>query len=80
MLDAPAMTTRDGFTYEHAQRVRRYAVALADACIGDRGMLEAIDAAALLHDIGKLGRFAPDRERHGLEERPQAPRRLASAR
>jgi putative nucleotidyltransferase with HDIG domain len=54
------MTSRDGFTYLHAQRVQRYAAALAvEACISDRRMLEAINAAALLHDIGKLG--IPDR-------------------
>ena len=54
------MTARDGFTHQHAQRVQRYAAALAAAaCIDDRRMLEAIDGAALLHDIGKLG--IPDR-------------------
>ena len=57
---ARAMTARDGFTHQHAQRVQRYAAALAvEACIDDRRMLEAIDGAALLHDIGKLG--IPDR-------------------
>jgi putative nucleotidyltransferase with HDIG domain len=57
------MTARDGVTYAHALRVRQYAAALADeACIGDHQMLEAIDAAALLHDIGKLG--IPDRLLH----------------
>jgi putative two-component system response regulator len=60
---ARAMTARDGFTYQHAQRVQRYAEALADeACIRDPRMLEAISAAALLHDIGKLG--IPDRLLH----------------
>ena len=60
---ARAMTARDGYTYQHAQRVQRYAEALADqACIRDRRMLEAISAAALLHDIGKLG--IPDRLLH----------------
>jgi putative nucleotidyltransferase with HDIG domain len=57
MIDAlaRAMSARDGFTHEHARRVQRYAVALAvEANIGDQRMLEAIDAAALLHDIGKL--------------------------
>jgi putative nucleotidyltransferase with HDIG domain len=52
---ARAMTARDGFTYSHAQRVQRYAAALAEACLRDRRTIEAIDAAALLHDIGKLG-------------------------
>src|SRR6185436_6779166 len=57
------MTARDGVTSAHAQRVRRYAAALAEeAYIRDPRMLEAIDAAALLHDIGKLG--IPDRLLH----------------
>jgi putative nucleotidyltransferase with HDIG domain len=57
---ARAMTARDGFTHQHAQRVQRYAAALAAAAgIDDRRMLEAIEGAALLHDIGKLG--IPDR-------------------
>src|SRR4051812_25963190 len=60
---ARAMTARDGFTNQHAQRVQRYAEALADAVsIRDPRMLEAISAAALLHDIGKLG--VPDRLLH----------------
>jgi putative nucleotidyltransferase with HDIG domain len=57
------MRARDGFAHEHARRVQRYAVALArEANILDHRMLEAIDAAALLHDIGKLG--IPDRLLH----------------
>jgi putative nucleotidyltransferase with HDIG domain len=60
---ARAMSARDGFTHEHARRVQRYAVALAgEANIRDLRMLEAIDAAALLHDIGKLG--IPDQLLH----------------
>lgn len=60
---ARAMTARDGFTHQHAQRVQRYAAALAnEACIRDHRMLQAIDGAALLHDIGKLG--IPDRLLH----------------
>ena len=57
------MTSRDGFTFQHAQRVQRYAAALArEVRIGDPRMLETIDGAALLHDIGKLG--IPDRLLH----------------
>ena len=51
-----AMEARDPSTHEHAQRVQEYAVALAlENCAGDTRMIEAIHAAALLHDIGKLG-------------------------
>jgi putative nucleotidyltransferase with HDIG domain len=55
-----AMSARDALLHEHAQRVQRYAVALAgEIGIADHRLLEAVDAAALLHDIGKLG--IPDR-------------------
>jgi len=51
-----AMTAHDETTHKHAQRVRRYAVALAgEVCLNDTRMIDAIDAAALVHDIGKLG-------------------------
>jgi putative nucleotidyltransferase with HDIG domain len=57
------MRARDGFTHEHARRVQRYAIALAgEANIRDHRMLEALEAAALLHDIGKLG--IPDQLLH----------------
>ena len=53
---ARAMAARDESTHQHAQRVQRYAVALAgEVCLGDPRMIDAIDAAALVHDIGKLG-------------------------
>jgi len=53
---ARAMTARDELTHRHAQRVQRYAIALAgEVCLGDDRMMDAIDAAALVHDIGKLG-------------------------
>ena len=49
------MAARDLATWEHADRVRRYALALArQARIVDEQILHAIEAAALLHDIGKL--------------------------
>ena len=62
MIDALArtMTARDAATAEHARRVQRYAVALAaEICPNDERMAAAIETAALLHDIGKLG--IPDR-------------------
>ena len=65
MIDAlaRAMTARDGDTQQHSQRVQRYAGALArEAGITDYPTLEAIDVAALLHDVGKLG--IPDRVLH----------------
>jgi putative nucleotidyltransferase with HDIG domain len=53
---ARTMTARDASTHLHAQRVQQYAGALAnEAGIADDRVLRAIDAAALLHDIGKLG-------------------------
>ena len=57
---ARAIATRDRATYEHAERVRRYAMALAaQAGITDPLILRTIQTAALLHDVGKLA--IPDR-------------------
>jgi HD-GYP domain-containing protein (c-di-GMP phosphodiesterase class II) len=52
---ARARAARDGSTHAHARRVQRYAVALAgEISIAEDRTLAAIDATALLHDIGKL--------------------------
>jgi putative nucleotidyltransferase with HDIG domain len=45
---------RDRSTSEHASRVRRYAVALANALRVAGPLLQTIETAALLHDVGKL--------------------------
>jgi len=45
----------DAATREHLHRVREYAVTLAHALgVRDAATIEAIDEAALLHDIGKV--------------------------
>jgi len=65
MLDAltRVMTSRDGATAAHARRVQRYASALArEMCAADEILIEAVQTAALLHDIGKLA--IPDRLLH----------------
>ena len=50
------MSARDGLTQQHALRVQRCAVVMArEAGVTDGLLLEAIEGAALLHDIGKLG-------------------------
>jgi putative nucleotidyltransferase with HDIG domain len=57
MIEALARTinARDAATYEHAERVRGYAMALADAVSTcDAHTTDALDHAALLHDVGKL--------------------------
>jgi len=47
--------SRDRHTHAHAERVRLYASALARAVgVDDPRTLDAIDASALLHDVGKL--------------------------
>jgi len=57
---ARAMTARDPLTHQHSQRVQHYALALAwEAGIHEDRLLEAMEPAALLHDIVKLG--IPDR-------------------
>jgi diguanylate cyclase (GGDEF)-like protein/putative nucleotidyltransferase with HDIG domain len=51
---ALAIEAKDQTTHDHLQRVRIYAIEVAKE-LGIKGMeLEALHAAALLHDIGKL--------------------------
>jgi len=50
-----AIEAKDGVTSNHIQRVQAYAMGLARALqITDPSTLQAIEAAALLHDTGKL--------------------------
>jgi hypothetical protein len=51
---ALAIEAKDHTTHDHLQRVRVYAIELAKRLDLDAGELEALRAAALLHDIGKL--------------------------
>lgn len=51
-----ALYARDRQTYEHAERVRQYALELsAEVGVRDDATLAAIRSAAILHDVGKLG-------------------------
>ena len=53
---AMAIDAKDDVTHSHVRRVQAYAVGLARALgIGDEQTIKAIEAAALLHDTGKLG-------------------------
>src|SRR5229473_338839 len=53
---AMAIDAKDDVTHNHVRRVQAYARALAGALeVNDELTLKAIDAAALLHDTGKLG-------------------------
>jgi putative nucleotidyltransferase with HDIG domain len=50
-----AIEAKDGVTSDHIHRVQTYAMGLAHALgITDGSMLRAIEAAALLHDTGKI--------------------------
>jgi len=51
---ALAIEAKDQTTHEHLQRVRVYAVELAKELGLPRDEMEALQAASLLHDIGKL--------------------------
>jgi len=52
---ALAIDAKDQVTHGHIRRVQRYTMALAEALgIADEKQLDAIRAAALLHDTGKL--------------------------
>jgi diguanylate cyclase (GGDEF)-like protein/putative nucleotidyltransferase with HDIG domain len=52
---AMAIDAKDQITHGHIRRVQTYAVGLAE-CVGvkDAELIRAIEAAALLHDMGKL--------------------------
>jgi diguanylate cyclase (GGDEF)-like protein/putative nucleotidyltransferase with HDIG domain len=52
---AMAIDAKDQITHGHIRRVQTYAVGLAVRLgVTDPGLLKAIEAAALLHDMGKL--------------------------
>lgn len=52
---AMAIDAKDQITHGHIRRVQTFAVALAKAAgITDRSQIRAIEAASLLHDMGKL--------------------------
>ncbi len=52
---ATAIEAKDGVTHDHIRHVRRFAIGLAHALgINDQDTIKAINAAALLHDTGKL--------------------------
>lgn len=52
---AMAIDAKDQITHGHIRRVQAYAVALAERLkVTDEHLLKAIEAAALLHDMGKL--------------------------
>lgn len=52
---AMAIDAKDQITHGHIRRVQTYAVALAKAMgVKDEKLIRAIEAAALLHDMGKL--------------------------
>ena len=52
---AMAVDAKDQVTHGHIRRVQSYAVGLARAlAVSDPGLIKAIEASALLHDMGKL--------------------------
>jgi len=52
---AMAIDAKDQITHGHIRRVQQYAVGLArELGVSDERLLKAIEAAALLHDMGKL--------------------------
>jgi putative nucleotidyltransferase with HDIG domain len=52
---ATAIEAKDGVTHNHIRRVQRFAIGLANALgVSDQDTIKAINAAALLHDTGKL--------------------------
>jgi len=52
---ATAIEAKDGVTSDHIRRVQKFAIGLAKALgVADQKTIKAINAAALLHDTGKL--------------------------
>jgi len=52
---ATAIEAKDGVTSDHIRRVQKFAIGLARALgVTDENTLKALNAAALLHDTGKL--------------------------
>ncbi len=52
---ATAIEAKDGVTSDHIRRVQKFAIGLARALgVTDENTIKAINAAALLHDTGKL--------------------------
>ncbi len=54
-LIASALDAKDPYTHGHSMRVTLYSLILAKALNLDDTMLEEIETAGLLHDIGKIG-------------------------
>ncbi|MDP9481946.1 MAG: HD-GYP domain-containing protein [Chloroflexota bacterium] len=56
---AQVVDDRDSSTFHHSERVANYAVALAGELGLDQALIELIEQAASVHDLGKIG--VPDR-------------------
>ena len=69
MPSRPRSKPSDKYTYGHSRRVSRFAVAVAEALKLAPEQVAVISAAALLHDIGKVG--IPD---HVLNKEGEAAR------
>jgi len=52
---ASAVDAKDHYTYGHSQKVRTYAVLIAEAIGLKADVVSRISTAAVLHDIGKIG-------------------------
>jgi putative nucleotidyltransferase with HDIG domain len=56
---AQVVDDRDSSTFHHSERVASYAVSLAGELSLDQSLIELIEQAASVHDLGKIG--VPDR-------------------
>jgi len=50
-----SLEKKSGYTWEHSKKVSEYSVALAKELGIDKNNLKALEWAAMLHDVGKIG-------------------------
>ena len=75
---AQALEARDAYTRGHAERVASLAAEIASEMGQDRETVERVRAAALLHDIGKIGCSDRIFQDHGPKNPPEVVKEIIS--
>jgi diguanylate cyclase (GGDEF)-like protein len=66
-----AVDARDGYTYDHSQRVAEYAATLATHAGLDSGRVALVRSAGVLHDVGRIGVETATLNKIGLLSEPE---------